>query len=116
MSQYKLLLAHPAICSDLESQSLYTDTLKQQAVNFLRYSEAVDILAPVFDMSFFQQTVVQTLQNATFGMLLSDMCLPLCAACMAVVWFGNRSSAEVQVSCWLLAALLHAKCISCSGT
>ena len=67
MSEYELLLAHPSLCSDLESQSLQTDMLKQQPVNVLRYSTAVDILAPVFDMAFFQDTVVQTLQNATFG-------------------------------------------------
>ena len=69
MSQYELLLAHPSLCSDLESQSLYTDVLKQQPTNVLRYTTAVDVLAPVFDMGFFQDTVVQTLQNATFGAL-----------------------------------------------
>ena len=69
MSQYELLLAHPSLCSDLESQSLQTDMLKQQPANVLRYTTAVDVLAPVLDMAFFQDTVVDTLQNATFGEL-----------------------------------------------
>lgn len=74
MSQYELLLAHPSLCSDLESQSLQTDMLKQQPVNVLRYTTAVDVLAPVFDMVFFQDTVVETLQNATFGELPHRKC------------------------------------------
>ena len=69
MSQYELLLAHPSLCSDLESQSLQTDMLMQQPVHVLRYTTAVDVLAPVFDMAFFQDTVVQTMRNATFGAL-----------------------------------------------
>ena len=78
VSQYELLLAHPSLCSDLESQSLQTDMLKQHPVNVLRYTTAVDVLAPVFDMGFFQDTVVQTLQNATFGMLLPSECSSCC--------------------------------------
>ena len=67
MSEYNLLLAHPSICSDLESEAHLTDMLKRQPINTLRYTTAVDILAPMFDMAFFQDTVVQTLQNATHG-------------------------------------------------
>ena len=79
MSHYELLLAHPSLCSDLESQSLQTDMLKQQPVNVLRYTTAVDVLAPVFDMAFFQDTVVQTMQNATFGALPLSEWPPACS-------------------------------------
>ncbi len=68
MSQYDLLLAHPSTCSDLESESHVTAMLKRQPTNTLRYTTAVDILAPLFDMAFFQDTVLHTLQNATHGM------------------------------------------------
>lgn len=83
MSQFELMLAHPSLCSDLESQSLHTDVLKQQPINVLRYTTAVDVLAPVFDMGFFQDTVVQTLQNATFGAL--PACHTFCVACNMLV-------------------------------
>lgn len=69
MSEHDLLLAHPSICSDLESQALQMDVLKRQPVNKLRYTTAVDILAPLFDMAFFKDTVVQTLQDASYGVL-----------------------------------------------
>ena len=67
MLAHDLLLAHPSICSELESQSLQMDMLKRQPINKLRYTTAVDTLAPLFDMAFFQDTVVETLQNATLG-------------------------------------------------
>ena len=69
MMAHGLLLAHPSICSELESLSLEMDMLRRQPVNKMRYTTAVDILAPLFDMAFFQDTVVQTLQNATYGKL-----------------------------------------------
>ena len=74
MSEYDLLLAHPSLCSELESLSLQLTLLKRQPVNKLRYTTAVDILAPIFDMTFFQDTVVQTLQDATYGERQSNGC------------------------------------------
>ena len=68
MAQYDLLMAHPSVCSDLESDSHLMDMLKRQPTNVLRYTTAVDILAPLFDMAFFQDSVVNTLHNATYGM------------------------------------------------
>ena len=67
MDQFELLMAHPAVCSDLESDSHLMDMLKRQPTNVLRYTTAIDILAPLFDMAFFQDTVVHTLANATYG-------------------------------------------------
>ncbi|DBB15097.1 TPA: hypothetical protein ACH3X3_004108 [Trebouxia sp. C0006] len=67
MAQYDLLMAHPSVCSDLESDSHLMDMLKRQPTNVLRYTTAVDILAPLFDMAFFQDSVVNTLHNATYG-------------------------------------------------
>ena len=68
MAEYDLVLAHPSICSDLESQAHLNDLLKRQPTNRLRYTMAVDILAPLFHMPFFQDSVIPTLQNATYGM------------------------------------------------
>ncbi|KAA6420076.1 MAG: hypothetical protein FRX49_09925, partial [Trebouxia sp. A1-2] len=67
MAQYDLLMAHPSVCSDLESDSHLMDMLRRQPTNVLRYTTAVDILAPLFDMAFFQDSVVDTLGNATYG-------------------------------------------------
>lgn len=67
MSEYELLLAHPTICSDLESSAHLMDLMKRQPHNVLRYTTAVDILAPAFDTSFFQDTVIATLDNAVYG-------------------------------------------------
>ena len=69
MSEYNLQLGHPSVCSDLESDAHLLELLRRQPTNVLRYTTAVDILAPVFDMTFFQDSVVQTLKNATYGQL-----------------------------------------------
>ena len=64
------------------------DMLKRQPTNVLRYTTAVDILAPLFDMAFFQDSVVNTLQNATYGMPLKSklqMGAELCVTCMLQV-------------------------------
>ena len=88
MAQFDLLLAHPSVCSDLESDSHLMDMLKRQPTNVLRYTTAVDILAPLFDMAFFQDSVVNTLQNATYGMPLKStlqMGAELCVTCILQV-------------------------------
>lgn len=121
MLRYELVLAHPSICSGLESQSLHTDMLKQQPVNVLRYITVVDVLAPVFDVAFSQDTVVQTLRNATFGMLLMSR-----FGCnVHVSGFAFTAIANITrsiLACWLVGFGLQAltkgrscKCISYIG-
>lgn len=83
MLAHDLLLAHPSICSELESLSLQMDLLKRQPVNKLRYTTAVDTLAPMFDMAFFQDTVMQTLQNANYGKVATYLCSLYCYHCHA---------------------------------
>lgn len=73
MLDYNLLLAHPSICSERESLSHISALLKCQPHNVLRYTTAVDIIAPVFDTAFFQDSVLLTLDNATYGMFTSPM-------------------------------------------
>ena len=88
MAQYDLLMAHPSVCSDLESDSHLMDMLRRQPTNVLRYTTAVDILAPLFDMAFFQDSVVDTLGNATYGIPLKNklqMGVKLCITCMLQV-------------------------------
>ena len=67
MFEYDLLMAHPSVCSAKESLSHIMDLLKCQPHNVLRYTTAVDIIAPAFDIDFFQDSVVLTLENATYG-------------------------------------------------
>lgn len=73
MSTYSLLLAHPSLCSDLESDAHLPTLLQRQPISLLRYTTAVDILAPLFDMAFFQDSVIDTLQNATYGKRLKPI-------------------------------------------
>lgn len=105
MAQYDLLLAHPSVCSDLESDSHLMDMLKRQPTNVLRYTTAVDILAPLFDMAFFQDSVVNTLPNATYGMPLKSklqMGVKLCITCMLQV--------EVHTGCTRAQIIGLARC------
>ena len=105
MAQYDLLMAHPSVCSDLESDSHLMDMLKRQPTNVLRYTTAVDILAPLFDMAFFQDSVVNTLQNATYGKPLNNklqMGAKLCINCMRQV--------GVHTSCIHAQTICPAKC------
>lgn len=68
MFDYELLIAHPSTCSQKESLSHLMDLLPRQPHNVLRYTTAVDIIAPAFDVDFFQDSVILTLENATYGM------------------------------------------------
>ena len=77
MSEYNLLLGHPSVCSDLESDAHLLELLRRQPTNVLRYTTAVDILAPVFDMTFFQDSVLQTLKEATYGQLQTQIPPPV---------------------------------------
>ena len=75
MSEFGLLLAHPSLCSELESYAPLMPVLQRQPVRILRYTTAVDILAPIFDVGFFQDSVVDALQNATYGRHPASMCI-----------------------------------------
>ena len=105
MAQYDLLMAHPSVCSDLESDSHLMDMLKRQPTNVLRYTTAVDILAPLFDMAFFQDSIVNTLHNATYGMPLKNKLqigVKLCATCTL--------QAGVHTGCICTQSICLAKC------
>lgn len=67
MLDYDLLLAHPSVCSERESLSHIMALLKCQPHNVLRYTTAVDVIAPAFDINFFLDSVILTLDNATYG-------------------------------------------------
>ncbi len=117
MAQYDLLLAHPSVCSDLESDSHLMDMLKRQPTNVLRHTTAVEILAPLFDMAFFQDSVVNTLKNATYGMPLKNklqMGVKLCITCMLQVGV-HTGCAYAQIICLAKCAVwcMCKKCNSC---
>lgn len=96
MSDYALLMAHPSICSERESKS-HNDLLKCHPHSVLRYTTAVDIIAPAFDFNFFQHSVVPTLEMATYGVYLSQVqrcnlaCLHMPVPAIA---FGNAVTLE----------------------
>ena len=65
--EHRLDIAHPSLCSDLDSTSLNIEFLRNNPHRVLRLTSWVDSLAPLFSFSFFQGSVVATLENAHSG-------------------------------------------------
>lgn len=65
--EHRLDIAHPSLCSDLDSTSLNIEFNRVNPHRVLRFTSWVDSLAPLFSFSFFQESVVATLENAHSG-------------------------------------------------
>lgn len=63
----QLDLAHLSWCSGLDSQSAHMIYMQILPVMILRYGTYVDAAAPIFSWTFFQETVLQTLEEAQTG-------------------------------------------------
>lgn len=105
MFEYDLLMAHPSVCSEKESLSHVMDLLKCQPHNVLRYTTAVDIIAPVFDIDFFQDSVALTLENATYGMPIHSRLQQSAVIAMMLVKLQNPLQ---QLNVLLDTCILHA--------
>ena len=64
--QYDLLVSQPVLCSWLESYSAAWDMAKM-STTVLRYTNFVEIMAPVFSMTIFNSMVVDTMSHAETG-------------------------------------------------
>lgn len=65
---YGLLLAQPSLCPS-PFRATYWRYLHQHPASVLRFITFVEIMAPVFEMNFFQGLVRPTLYNAFAGAL-----------------------------------------------
>ncbi|KAL6776590.1 hypothetical protein ACKKBG_A21765 [Auxenochlorella protothecoides x Auxenochlorella symbiontica] len=66
VTAFRLLLAQPSVCRAHWSFTPY-ETLRQRDESILRYTNLVEIMAPIFDMDFFDELVRLTLYNAHYG-------------------------------------------------
>ncbi|RMZ54552.1 hypothetical protein APUTEX25_002127 [Auxenochlorella protothecoides] len=66
VTAFQLLLAQPSVCRAHWSFTPY-ETLRQRDESILRYTNLVEIMAPIFDMDFFDELVRLTLYNAHYG-------------------------------------------------
>ena len=73
-AKYGLAVSQPMLCSWLESHSSSWDVIKWPTT-VLRYTNFVEIMVPVFNMSVFNGTVIDTLKYATTGEI-----------CFAALW------------------------------
>ena len=64
----KLDLAHLSWCSGLDSQSDHMIYMQILPVMILRYGTYIDVAAPIFSWTFFQEVALQTLEEAQTGL------------------------------------------------
>ena len=64
---YGLSLAQPALCSPVESDSIHGVGMYMEAPSVLRYGTFVEIMVPLFSMSFFRGNVTHTLSTSVSG-------------------------------------------------
>ena len=68
--RYSLELAQPSLCSNVESHTIHVTGLPlwKEATTVLRYGTFVEIMVPLFSMTFFNREVVKTLSTSASGM------------------------------------------------
>lgn len=64
--RHNLLVSQPVLCSWLESHTASWDMVKK-STTVLRYTNFVEIMVPMFSMTVFNSTVIDTMSHAETG-------------------------------------------------
>lgn len=77
--RHGLLVSQPVLCSWMESHTASSDMVKK-STTVLRYTNFVEIMVPVFSMTVFNTTVIDTMSHAESGKCVCTILRDLCRA------------------------------------